>query len=322
MIPQGFLFQFLLYILCFTFISGCQRSPEFRKEVLHGNIGSSPYSAIPPSSSDLETATQPKKKVFIFDFLNDTPVKDTSLGAFAADELKRGLYLTKRVLIPADLRTQLTTADFVEDERVRVAQLLREGRKLGVSVLAIGRIKKIVLRQSGNDVGLFREKQSSVVVDLEMKLFDVETSRELLSTGSAGEALTHHVLSVHASAAEAVQFRTELIQSAMKEAVSRFLYDVIQAMEKEPWQGRIAKVLGKKFYINSGKESGLMKGDILRVFTAGDDVYDPASGVSLGRTKGYLKGTLEVTEYMGNDSAIGEMHTGANFKEGDLLELY
>ena len=67
---------------------------------------------------------------------------------------------------------------------------------------------------------------------------------------------------------------------------------VLKAIEKLTWQGSIAKIQGNRVYVNAGKASGLVAGDILKVLTQGDDVYDPGTGAYLGRTQGQLKGTL------------------------------
>ena len=49
------------------------------------------------------------KKVVILDFWNDTPIQQPTLGGFAADELRRDLFVTQRMILPTDLRTDLST---------------------------------------------------------------------------------------------------------------------------------------------------------------------------------------------------------------------
>jgi hypothetical protein len=265
---------------------------------------------------------QPKKRVMVLNFWNDTPVKQNDIGEFAADELKRGLYLSQRVIVPTDIKTELGTADFVQGDRVKVAQLIREGRKLGVAVLVIGRITKIVFRQRGDDVGLFRQKQSLAGVELEAKLFDVQGGREIMATSRSGESNSNTVVAMESDNMESFAYRAELTRFAVREAVAGFIPDVMRAIEKMMWQGRIAKMIGPKVYLNAGRASGLIAGDILRVLNPGDDIYDPQSGAYLGRSQGQLKGTLEIVDFMGPDGAIAEVHTGGNFKEGDLVQLY
>jgi len=310
--------------------NGCQRSAGYKKDqdYAHAPDGGD----LPPSYYDskngknvtqkVEAMGQPKKRVMVMNFWNDTPVRQTDLGIFAADQLRRGLFLTGRMILPTDVRTEMGTEDFIQGEKVKVAQLIREGRRLGVAVLVIGRVTKIVFRQRGDDVGLLRQKQSLAAADVEIKLFDVSAGREVVATSKSGEAATSAVVALDSANVESPQYRAELTKSAVRQAVALLIPEVLKAIEKMAWEGRIAKIQGNKVFVNAGRASGLVGGDILKVMTQGDDVYDPATGAYLGRSQGQLKGTLEVVDFIGTDGAVSEIHTGGNFQEGDLVQLY
>lgn len=308
-------------------IGGCQRSGQFKRDQDYPNAeNSAGYYGKSNSgksiTSRIEAMGQPKKRVVVLNFWNDTPVTQNDLGPFAADELRRGLFLTQRMILPADAKTELGTEDFVQGEKVKVAQLIREGRKLGVAVLGIGRVTKITFRQRGDDIGLLRQKQSLAGVDVEMKLFDVAGGREIMADAKSGEASSNALVALEGKGVETTEYRAELVKLAVRNAVALLVPSVVRAVEKLTWEGRIAKVMGAKVYVNAGKTSGLVAGDILKVLSPGDDVYDPASGAFLGRSQGQLKGTLEVADFLGTDGAITEVHTGANFQEGDVVQLY
>lgn len=309
--------------------TGCQRSPQYRHDQDYapddnssGYYGKSAAANGKTPTGRIESMGQPKKRVVVLNFWNDTPVPQAELGPFAADELRRGLFLTQRLILPADAKTELGTEDFIQGDKVKVAQLIREGRKLGVAVLAIGRVSKVVFRQRGDDIGLLRQKQSLAGVDVEMKLFDVAGGREIMADAKCGEASSNAMVAIETKGVESPEYRGELIKLALRSAVALLVPDVVRAVEKLTWEGRIAKVTGSRVYVNAGHASGLVSGDILKVLAPGDDVYDPASGAFLGRSQGQLKGTLEVTDFLGTDGAITEIHTGANFQEGDVVQLY
>ncbi len=304
-----------------SLVVGCARSPEFKRDQEYSRDDSY-YDRGRTSSEKVESMGQPKKKVMVFAYWNDTPVKAPTLGAYGADELKRGLSLSQRLIVPKDLNTMLTTEDFVSGEKVKVAQLIREGRRLGVAVIIIGRITKIVFRQRGDEIGLFRQKQSLAATDLEVKIFDVAAGREVAALGRSGEASANASVALEEENLESQDFRNEMSRLALRNAITSLVPDVIRTIEKMIWQGKIAKVVGTKIYINSGKSSGLIAGDILKVLSAGDDVYDPQTGAYLGRSPGQLKGTLEVIDFLGSDGAVSEVHTGGNFQEGDVVQLY
>jgi len=309
-------------------VGACQRSSGFKRD--QGYYKSEPTSYYDKASGKgsksvtqrVEMMGQPKKRVMVIDFWNDTPVRQADLGLFAADELRRGLHHSQRLIIPTDVRSALTTEDVIQGDKVKVAQLIREGRRLSVSVLVIGRVTKIIFRQSGDNVGLFRQKQSIAAVDVEIKLFDVAAGREILATGKSGEAMATSTITIESENVESPEYRAEMSKLAVRNTVRQLVPDVLKAVEKMTWEGHVAKIQNGKVYINAGKTSGLVAGDILKVMTQGDDVYDPTSGAYLGRSQGQLKGTLEVVDFIGPDAASTEIHTGGNFQEGDVVQLY
>jgi hypothetical protein len=259
----------------------------------------------------------------ILDFWNDTPAKQSNYGGYVADEVKRGLAITQKViLMPQEIRSGMATEDFIQGDKVRVAQLLREGRRLGVAVVVIGKITKVIFRQKGDEVGLLRQKKSTAIVEVEAKLFDVQGGREIMAVSRGGEATSSNMIAIDDSGIESSPFRVELVQTALRTATGDLVMDVLRSLEKINWQGRIAKTMGPKIYISAGRASGIIAGDILKVTNPGEDIYDPMTNAFLGRSQGKLKGTLEVVDFLGPDGAVAEIHTGGNFKEGDLVELY
>ncbi len=274
------------------------------------------------STNRLERLKQPKKKVLVLSFWNDTPVGDASLGDFAGEELKRELYLSRRVVYPSDQSATSVTKDFVDGDRVQIAQLVKEGRRQGVNSVVIGRISKIIFRQEREEVGILRESQSAVAVDIEMKIFDVNSGREVYGVKRSGMAEITSRVVFDQDATSSKEARNEVAKQAIHDAVMKLVPDAVTAMDKMDWQGRVAKIIGNKVYVNAGKSSGLLSGDILKVMSAGEDIIDPVTKAFLGRSEGSLKGTLEVTEFIGDDSAMTYIHTGGNFQEGDVVRLY
>jgi hypothetical protein len=293
--------------------SGCQRSTFFKSDDDLANLDQN-FGRNPANSGSLQ-GWGPKKRALIMNFWNDTPIQDSSFSTYAADELKRGLHLSQRVVIPSDLKNDLATDHFLQGDRVKVAQLIREGRRLGVSVLVIGRIGKITYRQKGDDIGIFHQRSAIANVD-------VVNGREVMATSRSGEATSNAVPSAEEQSASGDEFKSKLTRLGIRQAVAALIPDFLRAIEKMTWQGRVAKIIGQKAYLNSGQASGLIAGDILKVLTPGDDIYDPLSGAYLGQAQGQMKGTLEVVDFIGPDGAVADIHTGAKPKEGDLVQLY
>lgn len=274
------------------------------------------------STRTLKHSGDPKKKIMVLNFWNSTPVHLDFLGSFAADELKRGLALSQRVVFPSETVSDRSTEEFIQGEQVKVAQLVREGRRLGVAAILIGRVSRVVFRQKGDDVGIFRKKEAIAAVEVEFKVFDIQSGREILADMKLGEVLGTSLVVFEDQKMQNPTYRADLIQAAVRESIAQVIPSVLSTMDKLSWQGRIARVQAEKIFINAGKTTGILPGDILLVQTQGDDVYDPVTGVYLGRAQGHSKGTLEVMDYLGSDGAIAKVHSGGNFLEGDVVQLY
>jgi len=274
------------------------------------------------ASEKIASIAQPKKRIVVFDFWNATPLKSDELGPFGADELRRELYVSGRVIIPTEHKLVFTTENFLDGESIKVEQLVREGRRLGVAVVIIGRITRTVFRSEGSDIGVFSKKQSIAAADVEIKVFDVASGREIMAVQESGQAAGDALPLIDEKDFKSKQHRVEIVKMAVRDATAKLVKPVVVAMQKMSWQGRVAKVTGKKIYVNAGRASGLVAGDILKVMTPGTDIFDPASGAFLGRTKGQLKGTLEVVDFVGPDGAQTQVHTGGNIDEGDVVQLY
>ncbi|OFZ84553.1 MAG: hypothetical protein A3K03_10490, partial [Bdellovibrionales bacterium RIFOXYD1_FULL_44_7] len=281
-------FYCLIWLLSIFYVVGCARSPAYKQDQNYYKGDNQAYYGGAGGKSPthrIESMGQPKKRVMVLNFWNDTPIKQGDIGLFAADELKRRIHQTQRLIIPADLKTEFGTQDFVHGDKVKVAQLIREGRRMGVAVLVIGRITKIVFRQRGDEVGLLRQKQSLAAVDVEIKLFDVSGGREIMAAGKSGESSSNTMVAFESNNLESKEYRAELTKLAVRNAVGMLVPDVIKAVEKMSWSGHVAKIVGQKVYVNAGKVSGLISGDILKVLSPGDDIYDPATGAYLGRSE-------------------------------------
>ena len=108
----------------------------------------------------------------------------------------------------------------------------------------------------------------------------------------------------------------------MKVAVRKSVPKITKIGSRLDWMGRVAKIIGTRIYLNAGRSSGLNLGDIMKVITEGQEVYDPESGAMIGMSQGEVKGTLEVIDYFGPDGAICILHSGGSVTEGDFVQLY
>lgn len=312
----------LVGALSLTLAMGCSRTDAFRKDQDFYRQDSEYFNRKGQANTRAERFGQPKKKIYVLPFMNSTPLGGDELGDFAAQELLREIRSSARAVVPENIRSADVSRDFYSGDKVRLGALVREGRKLGVSLLVIGRIKKVTYRTKGDEVGLFRQKKALAAVDLEMRIFDVVNSKEILFDEKSADDSSSQVDIFNAEDEDPKSKRLELVRMATRNGMRLFASDTLRAIEKISWEGRIAKVAGGRVYINAGKASGLGIGDILKVLTEGEDVFDPNTGAFMGRSKGEPKGTLEIVDYLGADGAVSVVHSGGNFGENDIVQLY
>ena len=194
---------------------------------------------------------------------------------------------------------------------------------MGAHGIIVGRIKQIRTRKIGDSVGVFRKVKAEVSALVDVEMFSAKSGSTMVKeTRSA--VIEEEVTRVAESSYKDKELRDnpQLIRSVVKAAFSKMVLNIVKALRKMSWSGRIALVRGEKLYLNAGRMSGLQVGDVLRVTEAKEEVFDPETGGFLGNITGRMKGTVEVISYFGKDGAVTIVHSGSGFSENDLVEFY
>jgi hypothetical protein len=266
--------------------------------------------------------TQPAKKMLVFDFWNDSPLFDENFGSLVANLFKTQLADTQRILIPQNTTSRYPTSYFVKGDQIRTKDLLSEANHLGFSLALIGKINNITFTQNKDHFGVFRKKHSKASIEIEIKLFDVGSGEEILKEIQNYNAMHYGYLLTETAPNASIEFQQKVTMVAAKEALKAFLPSILRSLDKIDWQGRVIRCSGPQIYINAGKDTGLIVGDILKVFTPGEPLYDLETKTYLGSSQGHLKATLEVIEFIGADASATRLNTGGNVQAGDMIKLY
>ncbi len=263
-----------------------------------------------------------RKRAVVLPFWNDTPMKG-KFEVLAKNNLREALLEGNKLNIVDERDIPLRSQDFyLDSEKLNVAHVAENGKKWGVSLVILGRITKIAFRRKDDDVGLLRPTAAKAAANVELRLVDVAQAKEIALGEGAGLSENSSMNLFGQNPEDSESYRNEVVAEALAEAVRKALPALIKEVDRIQWRGKIAKISGAKIYVNAGRATGLQVGDILKVSSQGSDIFDPDTGLFLGRTAGDLKGTLEVVEFFGEDGAISRVHSGANFVEGDIIQLY
>ncbi|NUM89226.1 MAG: hypothetical protein HUU37_08495 [Bdellovibrionales bacterium] len=307
--------------LAFAAVAGCARSPGFRREA-----GQTPRAQTEHEREKVMESAQKfaglRKRTVVLPFWNDTPIK----GRFEVtgkNILREILLEQNRVNLVDERDISLRSQDFyLDSERLNVQHAAENGKKWGVSMIVLGRIHKIVVRRKDDNVGVLRPSTAVAAVSLEVRLVDVASGKEVALGQGAGTAESGSLNLFGGRSDDSEESRNEIVTAAIEDAVRKALPQINREIDRIQWAGKIARISGNKVYVNAGRATGLAVGDILKVSSLGQDIFDPDTGLFLGRSQGDLKGTLEVVEFFGEDGSISRVHSGGNFNEGDQVQLY
>ncbi|MBT7768190.1 MAG: hypothetical protein HN730_13615, partial [Bdellovibrionales bacterium] len=122
-----------------------------------------------------------RKKVALLTFFNESPYGGEDLGIVATEELRRELGRTGEFIIdPLTKKIFGSSKEVYAGGGVKLAQLARKAKVAGVNFVLLGRVIEARIREKTDEIGLVRETKSYTESKVEVRMFDVNSGRELL----------------------------------------------------------------------------------------------------------------------------------------------
>ncbi len=292
------------------FLSSCSNLITPVDDEAISKVATAPSDAIPV----------PKKKLLVLRFINKSHTGGDALAYYATDKISSAFHDDDGlVLVPSkDVEGNETFLNEVGD--YDLAQILSSARSHNISGILLGTIQNVAVRQAGEEAGLFRMREYTVDATVHVQLIDAATGREIFSKLGTAQVSEEHTEFLNDRSLSS--FDSEHGQSAVSRAIDKVTPDLPLFAHKLSWSGRIAKVDLRRYYINAGEQTGLTRGQILKVFDDSQPVYDPDSHALLGLAPGRFKGLLKVVDYFGSDGAVAILYSGGGFKERDRVEYF
>lgn len=266
----------------------------------------------------------PRHRILILPFLDERPDHSQAMTEVARQTVVRELLKTHQFVI-------VTPEDFPQDPKKFLSEeneydltaVSRQAAALGVAAVVEGKVLSIKAKRIGDSVGLIRTLKAQVSTQVRVRIYAGKNGKEILNeVRSADTDATSTRVGERGDMTVSLSEDPELIRAAIRKAFLGAIPNIMRAIEKLGWEGRVAMVSGERVFVNAGRLSGIQVGDVLKVTEEGDDVYDPETGRFIGTAPGRLKGTVEVVSYFGKDGAIAVIHSGSGFQENDRVELY
>jgi len=264
-----------------------------------------------------------RKKVVVLKLLNESPFEGDILELDATQELKKALARSNRfILDPVSESLFGSSKEVYSGGGLRLVQKSKAARIAGVNFVVFGRVIDARIREKKESVGILGNTTFYSEALVELRMYDINSKREIFLETYRGITDASTLRSFASHEEEYLTYRNNQLKRSIQRAISKGIPKLIRVADKLDWRGRIARVIGQNIYLNAGQKTGLLIGDILKVVTSGREVYDPETGALIGLSKGIVKGTVEITEYMGEDGAIAILHSGGSVLPGDYVELY
>lgn len=310
--------SFILFLV--TLLISCTANPVRRRSSGDSGASSNYYSA---PTQNLENYNPIKKKIALLPLYNESAFGKEDLAITATEELRRELSSTRDFLVDPEASNMFgTSKEIFAGGGLKLSQLSRKAKLSGVNLVVFGRISEARVRQKTDEIGFVRKMKSYAQSIVEIRVFDVQSNKEIMNDkvdGNINDSAYRFFMDQKDSN---LGYRRALLRYSVKVAVRRLIPKLIKLGAKLDWTGRVAKIIGSKVYLNAGRKSGINIGDILKIMTDGEEIYDPESGALLGVSKGQVKGTLEVVDYFGPDGSVAILHSGGTVTEGDFVQLY
>ncbi len=264
-----------------------------------------------------------KKKVALLSFYNESPMGGDDLAITATEEFRREMSKSREFLFDPESESIFgTSKEIYAGGGIKLAQLARKAKMSGVNIVVFGRVKEARIRQKTDEIGFVRKVKSLAETYVEIKVYDVLANKELFSETVDGNISDDNLRFYQSESEDNLSYRQELLRYSVKVAVRKSVPKIIKLGSRLDWMGRVAKIIGTRIFINAGRNSGINLGDILKVITEGQEIYDPETGAMIGMSVGEVKGTLEVVDFFGQDGAVCTLHSGGSVTEGDFVQLY
>jgi len=266
----------------------------------------------------------PRKRILVLPFLDEKVDRPQKVIRGARATVVRSLARTNAFVIVRNDELPQDAGKFITENREydldKIAPL---AASLGVAAVVEGKIMEVKAKRIGDQVGLFRQVKARVETTIRIRVVSAKNGRIILQDVRKGEIETSTTRVAQYSFSDRyLEEDPKLIRLSVARAFSGSIVNIVKAVDKISWEGRVALVNGERVFINAGRLSGIQVGDILKITEEGKEIFDPETGGLLGRAPGRMKGTVEVVSYFGKDGAICLLHSGSGFSENDRVELY
>lgn len=248
-----------------------------------------------------------RRRVMVLPFTDHSNYKEEGLGELARARLISRLENTGAVICVDPETIKIDGKDLLEPSSMKILNEV-----YGIQAVIKGGLSDVYTSSSRIE-GKDKQETSFAISKIALDIYNTDTGKIIRHlSGRNPISLTREKgdMGTEKAKVKAIDLAIEIIAD-----------DILKSILYLDWHARIASIEEGKVYINAGRLSGLEKGNVLEVYSPGEQVIDSKTGMPLGTTKGTYKGELEVTELFGVDACWAQIKKGSSFSPTDLVYL-
>jgi curli biogenesis system outer membrane secretion channel CsgG len=292
---------------------------------------------INPTFSQKDQVKRLKKRVAVFNFEDKTehrwrwwtgqPVGEGMADMLTTELVQSGKY---RVIERQQVEKLMKEQNLGMSGAVTAQSAAKVGQLLGVELAIFGAVTEfghkkgssgINLKKKGFGVGL---SSSSATVGIDVRFVNTNTG-EIIAAENVRKEETKRGLGLSTNAfafKNKNDFDESVVGKATRKAIKEIMKKLDSQMTSLSWQAKIIKVTGNTVYINSGAEAGVNVGDVFVVYSQGEELIDPDTGLALGSEEQKIGEIGVTTNNIGNGKASKcVIRSGSGFEAGNLVRV-
>ncbi len=271
---------------------------------------------------------QLKKRVAVATFEDKSGSGYNHLGAGVADMLTTALVKSGKFIVieRQELERVLNEQKLGESGLVTAETAPKVGKLLGAELFVVGGVTEFGTKENniGGNIPLFggslSKKTARAVVDV--RLVNTTTGEIIAAETKEGSESTTGVSVRY----EDIDFSNTSAWDdtdagkAAREAVNGVVELVTENMSKIPWMGKVLKVNADgTLMMKPGSEGNVKPGMEFDVFSVGEDVIDPDTGLSLGAEETKIGKIKVMGDALKGKAAKAKIVDGKEIKNNDIL---
>jgi len=278
---------------------------------------------------------QIKKRIAVFVFEDKTDKSwrwwnNKGVGNGVSDMLTTALVKSGnyRVIERMELDKILNEQDFGQTGRITAQSAAKVGQVLGVELAVMGSVSEFGYKKGETGgaikgIGIGVSNQSATV-GIDVRMVNTSTG-EIMTAENVRKQKASKGLKIRTrklAFKDQKSFDESLVGKAAREAIESIVSMIDSSAEDIPWQAKVIIEKAGVVFINSGEADGLQVGDTFAVYSKGEDLIDPDTGISLGSVDSKI-GVIKITDAsIGNGKASKcAIVEGSGFTKGNFVRL-